>query len=145
MKVIDEETGEITPAKNKMTVQHLLTPEPGLIYRNFDTQSDLGRQYLVAGMERFDLNLDASFGPFDISSLEMAKNLAALPLRFELGTKGNYLRSRNVLGAVIEVAAGMSLNTLLKERIFDTLGWMRQHSMLTPLTLSVARIKSTAK
>ena len=111
MKVIDEETGDITPAKNEMTVQDLLTHESGLIYGIFDPQSDLGRQYFEAGSLRFD-----------ITALELAQNLAALPLRFEPGTKWHYSRSTDVLGAVIEVAAGKPLDALLNERIFQPLG-----------------------
>jgi CubicO group peptidase (beta-lactamase class C family) len=111
MKVIDEETGDITPAKNEMTVQDLLTHESGLIYGIFDPQSDLGRQYFEAGSLRFD-----------ITALELAQNLAALPLRFEPGTKWHYSRSTDVLGAVIEVAAGKPLDALLNERIFEPLG-----------------------
>ena len=111
MKIIDEETGDITPAKNEMTVQDLLTHESGLIYGIFDPQSDLGRQYFEAGSLRFD-----------ITGLELAQSLAALPLRFEPGTKWHYSRSTDVLGAVIEVAAGKPLDALLKERIFYPLG-----------------------
>ncbi|GJM12610.1 MAG: serine hydrolase [Pseudohongiella sp.] len=111
MNVLNEETGEITPAQNQMTVQDLLTHESGLIYGIFDPESDLGRQYFGAGSLRFD-----------ITALELAQNLAALPLRFEPGTKWNYSRSTDVLGAVIEVAAGKPLDALLKERIFDPLG-----------------------
>ena len=111
MTIIDEATGNITPAKNEMTVQDLLTHESGLIYGIFDAQSDLGRQYFEAGSLRFD-----------ITALELAQNLAALPLRFEPGTKWHYSRSTDVLGVVIEVAAGKPLDALLKERIFDPLG-----------------------
>lgn len=111
MKVLNEETGEVTPAQNVMTVQDLLTHESGLIYGIFDPESELGKQYFAAGSLRFD-----------ITALELAKNLAALPLRFEPGTKWNYSRSTDVLGAVIEVAAGKPLDALLKERIFDPLG-----------------------
>ena len=111
MTIIDEATGNITPAKNEMTVQDLLTHESGLIYGIFDPQSDLGRQYFEAGSQRFD-----------ITALELAQNLAALPLRFEPGTKWHYSRSTDVLGVVIEVAAGKPLDALLKERIFDPLG-----------------------
>ncbi len=111
MQVINEETGEITAAKNEMTVQHLLTHESGLIYGIFDPESDLGRQYFQSGSLRFD-----------ITALELAQNLAALPLRFEPGTKWNYSRSTDVLGAVIEVAAGKPLDALLNERIFNPLG-----------------------
>lgn len=111
MKVINEETGDITPAKNEMTVQDLLTHESGLIYGIFDPQSELGQQYFQAGSLRSD-----------ISALELAQNLAALPLRFEPGTKWHYSRSTDVLGAVIEVAAGKPLDVLLEERIFNPLG-----------------------
>ncbi|MEX0963463.1 MAG: serine hydrolase domain-containing protein [Pseudohongiellaceae bacterium] len=111
MGVINEETGTITPANNTMTVQDLLTHESGLIYGSFDPQSELGKQYLAAGSLRSD-----------ITALALAQTLATLPLRFEPGTKWNYSRSTDVLGAVIEVAAGQSLDALLKERIFDPLG-----------------------
>jgi CubicO group peptidase (beta-lactamase class C family) len=111
MTIIDEATGDITPAKNEMTVQDLLTHESGLIYGIFDPQSDLGRQYFGAGSLRFD-----------ITALELVQKLAALPLRFEPGTKWHYSRSTDVLGVVIEVAAGKPLDALLKERIFDPLG-----------------------
>lgn len=111
MMVLDEESGETTPAENEMTVQDLLTHESGLIYGIFDPESALGRQYFEAGSLRFD-----------ITALELAQNLAALPLRFEPGTKWNYSRSTDVLGAVIEVASGKSLDVLLNERIFEPLG-----------------------
>lgn len=111
MTVIDETTGAITPAANEMTVQDLLTHESGLIYDIFDPQSELGKRYFQAGSLRSD-----------ITALTLAKNLAALPLRFEPGTKWNYSRSTDVLGAVIEVAAGKPLDALLNERIFEPLG-----------------------
>lgn len=111
MTVIDETTGAITPAANEMTVQDLLTHESGLIYGIFDPQSELGKRYFQAGSLRTD-----------ITALTLAKNLAALPLRFEPGTKWNYSRSTDVLGAVIEVAAGKPLDALLNERIFEPLG-----------------------
>jgi CubicO group peptidase (beta-lactamase class C family) len=111
MNIINEKTGEITAAKNPITVQDLLTHESGLIYGIFDPESVLGRQYFAAGSLRSD-----------ISALELAQNLAALPLRFEPGTKWRYSRATDVLGAVIEVAAGKPLDALLKERIFDPLG-----------------------
>lgn len=111
MTVIDETTGAMTPAANEMTVQDLLTHESGLIYGIFDPQSELGKRYFQAGSLRTD-----------ITALTLAKNLAALPLRFEPGTKWNYSRSTDVLGAVIEVAAGKPLDALLNERIFEPLG-----------------------
>ncbi|MEX0619110.1 MAG: serine hydrolase domain-containing protein [Pseudohongiellaceae bacterium] len=111
MGVLDEETGAIRPAENVMTVEHLLTHESGLIYGTFDPQSYLGQRYLQGGSTRSD-----------ITALELAKILGELPLRFEPGTAWHYSRSTDVLGAVLEVAAGQPLDELLKERIFDPLG-----------------------
>lgn len=111
LNIIDEATGKLSPAKNEMTIQHLLTHESGLIYGIFDPESELGRQYLQAGSTRFD-----------ITALEWAKNIAALPLSFEPGSKWRYSRATDVLGAVIEVAAGKPLDALLEERIFGPLG-----------------------
>jgi CubicO group peptidase (beta-lactamase class C family) len=111
MQIIDEETGEVTPAQNQMTVQDLLTHESGLTYGIFDPEGKLGQLYLQAGSTRRD-----------ITALELAQNLATLPLLFEPRTKWHYSRSTDVLGAVIEVAAGKPLDALLKERIFDPLG-----------------------
>jgi len=111
MEIIDMATGETSPATTEMTVQHLLTHESGLIYGIFEPQSALGKLYFGSGALRFD-----------ITALELAQKLAALPLKFEPGTKWNYSRSTDVLGAVIEVAAGKSLDVILRERIFDPLG-----------------------
>ena len=103
--------GTTSPALNTMTVEHLLTHESGLIYGVFDPDSELGKMYLAAGSSSYA-----------ITALEMSKRIAALPLRFEPGTKWHYSRSTDVLGAVLEVAAGKRLDVLLDELIFQPLG-----------------------
>lgn len=102
---------EPRPAKNTMTVENLLTHESGLIYGVFDPDSELGKQYLAAGS-----------ASYSITALELAQRLAALPLRYEPGTEWMYSRSTDVLGAVLEVAAGKPLDVLLDEMIFTPLG-----------------------
>jgi CubicO group peptidase (beta-lactamase class C family) len=99
------------PASNVMTVEDLLTHESGLIYGVFDPQSELGKMYLEAG---------SASG--SITALELSRRLAALPLRYEPGTEWMYSRSTDVLGAVLEVAAGKPLDVLLDEMIFTPLG-----------------------
>lgn len=99
------------PAMKTMTVENLLTHESGLIYGVFDPESELGKMYLEAGSSSYA-----------ISALELARRLAALPLRFEPGTEWVYSRSTDVLGAVLEVAAGKPLDVLLDEMIFTPLG-----------------------
>lgn len=99
------------PAMKTMTVENLLTHESGLIYGVFDPDSELGKMYLEAGSSSYAIN-----------ALELARRLAALPLRYEPGTEWSYSRSTDVLGAVLEVAAGKPLNVLLDEMIFTPLG-----------------------
>ena len=55
MTILDEETGQSSPAKNTMTVENLLTHESGLIYGIFDPQSKLGSSYIDNGSLRFDI------------------------------------------------------------------------------------------
>jgi CubicO group peptidase (beta-lactamase class C family) len=93
-------------------VRDLLAHKAGLIYGVFATPDDeLGKLYMAAG--------DARTG---ITALELSKALAALPLAFDPGSAWNYSRSTDVLGAVIEVAAGKTLDVLLDEQIFTPLG-----------------------
>lgn len=103
--------GETRPAAREITVRDLLSHKSGLIYGVFDQESELGRMYMAAGDVRTD-----------ISGLELAKAIAALPLAFDPGTGWRYSRSSDVLGAVIEVAAGKPLDALLDEQIFTPLG-----------------------
>lgn len=122
LKVIDEESGDITPTRNAMTVQHLLTQESGLIQAFFSPDSRLGKLYTA--------NVSMAG-----TALQTAQALGKLPVYFEPGTKWHYGHSTDVLGAVIEVAAGKPLDELLQERIFDPLG-MDDTSFYVPLSKS---------
>ena len=110
LKVIDETTGEISASQTVMTVQHLLTQESGLIQEFFSPDSKLGKLY------------GANVSTVGNTALQVAQSLGKLPVYFEPGSKWHYGHSTDVLGAVIEVAAGKSLDQLLRERIFDPLG-----------------------
>jgi CubicO group peptidase (beta-lactamase class C family) len=111
--------GETRPAAREITVRDLLSHTSGLIYGVFDQESELGKMYMAAGDVRTD-----------ISGLELAKAIAALPLAFDPGTGWRYSRSSDVLGAVIEVAAGKPLDALLDEQIFTPLGMNDTHFYL---------------
>ena len=110
LKVIDETTGEISSSHTAMTVQHLLTQESGLIQEFFSPDSKLGKLY------------SANVSTVGNTALQVAQSLGKLPVYFEPGSKWHYGHSTDVLGAVIEVAAGKPLDQLLRERIFDPLG-----------------------
>lgn len=111
--------GETRPAAREITVRDLLSHESGLIYGVFDPESELGKLYMAAGDTRFDF-----------TDLDLAKAIAALPLRFDPGSAWHYSRSTDVLGAVIEVASGKTLDVLLDEKIFKPLGMDDTHFYL---------------
>ena len=119
LKVIDRETGAVTPAKTTMTIEHLLTHESGLIQAIFSPDSALGKMYQaeLAG---------------DMTARELAARLGKLPVYFEPGSAWHYGHSTDVLGAVLEVAAGKTLDLVLAERIFEPLG-MDETSFWVPV------------
>lgn len=53
---------------------------------------------------------------------EMCARIAKLPLLFSPGTQWNYGHSTDILGRVVEVASGMSLDEFFRNRIFGPLG-----------------------
>jgi CubicO group peptidase (beta-lactamase class C family) len=53
---------------------------------------------------------------------EMCARIAKLPLVFSPGERWNYGHSTDILGRVVEVASGMSLDVFFRERIFEPLG-----------------------
>ncbi len=111
LQIMDLETGETRPATNVMTVEHLLTHKSGLVQAIFSQGTELGRLYEEA------VPMDGS-----ITTQEMARRIGQLPLLFEPGTAWHYGHSTDVLGAVLEVAAGQPLDQILNERIFEPLG-----------------------
>jgi len=110
LTVIDEQSGDARPAQSSMTVQHLLTQESGIVQAIFATGTPLGDLY--------EQNVTTQ----GKKAFEVAQSIGRLPLLFEPGTRWHYGHSTDVLGAVIEVAAGQPLDQLLHERIFAPLG-----------------------
>ena len=53
---------------------------------------------------------------------EMCARIAKLPLLFSPGDRWNYGHSTDILGRVVEVASGMTLDQFFRERIFGPLG-----------------------
>jgi CubicO group peptidase (beta-lactamase class C family) len=111
MQVVNAETGALTPAQNVMTVEHLLTHKSGLIQAIFSPDTELGKSYAA------QIPGDGS-----LTNLEVAQRIGKLPLFFEPGSAWHYGHSTDVLGAVLEVAAGKPLDAILNERIFEPLG-----------------------
>jgi CubicO group peptidase (beta-lactamase class C family) len=103
--------GTTKPAANPMLVRHLMAHTSGLIYGFIQPTTPLGKQYAAAGE-----------GDPSKTAREQAKIFAGLPLAAEPGTAWNYSRSTDVLGAVVEVASGQTLDVAVQERVTGPLG-----------------------
>ncbi len=111
LQVIDRDSGEIRAAQNSITIENLLSHESGLIQAIFSPNSELGKIY------------QRDFPDYsDITARDLAGRIGELPVYFEPGSAWHYGHSTDVLGAVLEVAAGKALDQVLNERIFEPLG-----------------------
>jgi CubicO group peptidase (beta-lactamase class C family) len=100
------------PATEPVRIWHLLTHTSGLTY-GFHRSHPVDGMYRTAG---FDLGLRPG-------TLEEACDIwAGLPLLFQPGSEWNYSVATDVLGRVVEVASGQSLDDFFAERILGPLG-----------------------
>ena len=119
-----EKSMDAVPAKNQITVRHLLTHTAGLGY-SIITKGPLLQAYLNNGItpgivSRFPIPGQPTSTPTpDLKTF--SERLAKLPLVAEPGTKWSYSISLDLLGRVIEVASGMDFEAFLKTRIFEPL------------------------
>jgi CubicO group peptidase (beta-lactamase class C family) len=102
---------KMRPASKPITILDLMRHTSGLIYGVFDPKGALGKMYIESGIASSDISLN-----------ELAARLGNLPLRFEPGTAWHYSRSTDVLGRVLEIASGQTLDKFLEDRIFKPLG-----------------------
>jgi CubicO group peptidase (beta-lactamase class C family) len=100
-------------ASEPMLVWHLMTHTSGLTY-GFQQACAVDEAYRAAGFF-----LDPPPGHDLASACEV---WAGLPLLFEPGTEWNYSVSTDVLGRIVEVVSGQSLDEFFAERIFAPLG-----------------------
>jgi CubicO group peptidase (beta-lactamase class C family) len=101
----------MVPPSNVMTIQNLATHTSGLSGMLVPTPG-IRELYIQAGMN----NLAG------ITNAEACDKLAKLPLVENPGTMYRYGMSYDVLGRVIEVASGMTLDKFFEERIYKPLG-----------------------
>jgi CubicO group peptidase (beta-lactamase class C family) len=111
-QVLVEEGGQsrLEPARREATVHDLLRHTAGLSYE-FLGQNPVQRQYEAADIANRSR-----------TNAEFCKVLARLPLQDTPGTRWQYSRATDVLGALLEVVAGQTLGVLLQERILGPLG-----------------------
>ncbi|MER6594238.1 serine hydrolase domain-containing protein [Micromonospora purpureochromogenes] len=101
------------PAIEPIRVWHLLTHTSGLTY-GFAQTSVVDALYRAAG---YDLGVPAGLDLAGASA-----GMARLPLMFQPGTGWNYGVSTDVLGRLVEVVSGQSLDAFFTERILTPLG-----------------------
>jgi CubicO group peptidase (beta-lactamase class C family) len=100
------------PATEPVRIWHLLTHTSGLTYA-FHRTHPVDAMYREAG---FDLGLRPG-------TLEEAVDIwASQPLLFQPGSEWNYSVSTDVLGRLIEVVSGQSLDEFFAQRLFGPLG-----------------------
>ncbi|MBX9629268.1 MAG: beta-lactamase family protein [Burkholderiales bacterium] len=100
------------PAKRPITVQDLLRHTGGFTYGPpLSTRTQVQKLYQEAGIWSQKWVL-----------ADFTKALAKIPLVAEPGTLWEYGHNTDVLGRVVEVAAGKALDVVLAERIFQPLG-----------------------
>ena len=109
---LNEPISELTleAAQREMTIQDLLRHTSGLTY-GFFGKSLVKQKYNEANV--FDPNQTLA---------EFVTKLSKLPLAFQPGTTWDYSMSTDVLGRVVEVVSGETLDQFIGERIANPLG-----------------------
>ncbi len=102
---------QTVPIKTKMTIRHLLTHTSGLSY--LSNARLLGEAYA-----KEELGLNFAYGGLD----KMVRRIAELPLEWEPGTKWQYSAALDVIGRIVEVVSGMTLDKYFATQIFEPLG-----------------------
>ncbi|MEJ6979533.1 serine hydrolase [Pedobacter sp. P351] len=102
------------PAKREITIRDLLTHTSGIDYAVIGT-ANMKAIYAKSG-------IPPGFGSAGILLKTEIEKLGALPLVHQPGERFTYGLNTDVLGYLVEVASGMSLDRFFAERIFKPLG-----------------------
>jgi len=100
------------PATREITIRDLLRHTSGITYH---WNEDLGPMYK-------DANVAHGLLPYDGTIADSTTRLAGLPLLFNPGEKFEYSLGVDVLGRLVEVVSGKSLDEFFRTRIFEPLG-----------------------
>jgi CubicO group peptidase (beta-lactamase class C family) len=101
------------PATEPVRIWHLLTHTSGLTY-GFHRSHPVDARYRAAGYEWA--------WPPGTDLAQACDHWASQPLLFQPGAEWNYSVSTDVLGRVVEVVSGQSLDEFFASRIFGPLG-----------------------
>jgi CubicO group peptidase (beta-lactamase class C family) len=102
------------PAKRNITIRDLLTHSSGIDYAGIGTKT-MTAIYAKNG-------IPSGLGAFDKNLLTEMKKLGKLPLAFQPGEKFQYGLNTDLLGCLIEVISGQTLDAFFRKNIFQPLG-----------------------
>ncbi|MGI9374716.1 MAG: serine hydrolase domain-containing protein [Tsuneonella suprasediminis] len=124
-KTYDGSITDVEPAKQAITIRHLLTHTAGFGYAIMQ-KGPIRQAYIDAGLaagQVSKLPIPGLDGGTQAPSLKaFADRLATLPLVLQPGTKWSYSVAIDLLGRVIEVASGQPFDQYLQQHIFDPCG-----------------------
>ena len=112
-----EDSDRPVPATRQITIWNLLTHTDGLTYH---WNERLGPKYAAADITHGLLQDESTLA-------EKMEVLATIPLLHQPGAEYEYGLSIDLLGYLVEVVSGMSLDQFFSERIFKPLGMVDTH------------------
>jgi CubicO group peptidase (beta-lactamase class C family) len=101
------------PAKRDITIKDLLTHTSGIDY------AGIGSDNMKAIYAKY--KIPSGIGAADQNLSTVMKTLGKLPLAFQPGTQWRYGLNVDVLGDIIEIVSGTSLEDFLRKNIFEPL------------------------
>jgi len=110
------ENDKILPCPVEMKISHLLNMTSGLPYADNWGISVRGAARL------FDDIISGQNSGNELTTVEIARKAADIPLMFKPGDNWYYGISADIMGAVIEIISGMKYSEFLKKNIFEPLG-----------------------
>lgn len=106
----------LVDAQRPVNLHDLLSMTSGLVYCGDGSLAE------IETTKVFEEMINRLYEEDAMTTLEFADRIGKAPLAFQPGEKWQYGSSADILGAVIEVASGMTLGEFLRKRFFEPLG-----------------------
>ncbi len=112
------------PAKRAVTIRDLLTHTSGIGYAQIGSPE--------ANAIYYKNGIWGGIGVSNITLADKMKKLGSLPLLHQPGEKWTYGLNTDLLGYLVEVVSGLSLDVFFRQRIFEPLGMKDTYFYLPP-------------
>eukprot|EP00933_Yihiella_yeosuensis_P024655 TRINITY_DN1911_c0_g1_i1.p1 TRINITY_DN1911_c0_g1~~TRINITY_DN1911_c0_g1_i1.p1 ORF type:complete len:614 (+),score=156.47 TRINITY_DN1911_c0_g1_i1:67-1842(+) len=137
LRVLQDGAGEAAPVRCEVTIKHLLTHTSGISYAAaLDDEPSCPTEEFYAPLVKA---VDAK----EVASLDgWCEELAKLPLQFQPGERWEYSYSLEVIGRVMEIVSGKTLDVFLRERVLEPLGMKDTGFSASPEAIAEGRLSS---